>query len=61
MENNKREMCIYCSKWLPLTEMIELHEKGKQHILYYCESCYPEVKSNLNSLPWKDEFTFYRK
>jgi hypothetical protein len=61
MKNEQREMCIYCNKWFPVKNMVELHEKGKTIIMYYCMDCYPEVKSNLNSLPWKDNFTFYRR
>jgi hypothetical protein len=61
MENEKREFCAYCNKWFQIKEMIELHEKGKTTILYYCTACYPEVKANINGLPWKDDFTFYRK
>jgi hypothetical protein len=61
MENNKSEFCSYCSKWFPITEMWELHEKGNIQVLYYCMACYPEVRSNINALPWRDDFTFYRK
>jgi RNase P subunit RPR2 len=61
MEKQQRQICTYCSKWFPVTDMIELHEKGKPYILYYCESCYQEVRSNINNLPWRDDFTFYRK
>jgi RNase P subunit RPR2 len=60
MQKEQREMCSYCNKWFAKKNMISSHEKGKQIVLYYCESCYPEVRSNINSLPWKDNFTFYR-
>lgn len=61
MEKEQRELCIYCGKWFPVKEMVELHEKGKKQVLYYCMACYPEVRSNLNSLPWKDNYAFYKR
>jgi hypothetical protein len=60
MQQDQRQMCAYCSKWFYINDMVELREKGKSVILHYCMACYPEVKANLNSLPWKDDFTFYR-
>lgn len=60
MEKDQRTMCIYCGKWFPAKDMVFMREKGKTRILYYCMPCYPEVKSNINTLPWKENYTFYR-
>jgi hypothetical protein len=57
-ENKHREMCDYCSKWFLARNMVSLHEQGTTFILYYCMSCYDEVKSNIASLPWSHLYTF---
>lgn len=60
MQQEQKQMCEYCSKWFYIKDMVALHEKGKSIVSYYCMDCYPEVRSNLNSLPWRDNYTFYR-
>ena len=52
-------MCTYCGKWFePNTIMNPLFEEGKTHVLYYCEKCVPEVKSNLYDLHFGHLFTW---
>lgn len=52
---------MYCAKWQPAEEMTPLTEKGKNYVEWYCEKCTPEVKSNLRSLPWSEQYRWGKK
>lgn len=56
-----RKICSFCGKWFDKNLMTPLYEKGKDFTSWYCERCIPEVKMNINSLPWKHLYTFEEK
>jgi hypothetical protein len=45
-----RKMYTYCGRWFDLRELTSLHEKNKSFVLYYCDTCLPEVQSNLRKM-----------
>ena len=57
----KRKMCIYCGKWYDMETMTPLFEQGTDYIAYYCEGCFPAVKSNIAKLHYSHLFKWGEK
>ncbi|MFB6803438.1 hypothetical protein ACFCVU_20060 [Peribacillus butanolivorans] len=57
----EQKMCMYCAKWDDITRLTPLFEKGKTHVEYYCDGCYPSVKDNLLNLPYSSVYTWGTK
>lgn len=57
----ERKMCVYCGKWYSLALMTPLHEQGKDYVNWYCERCFPAVRSNVTKLPYSHLFTWGEK
>jgi hypothetical protein len=53
-----RKMYTYCGRWFDLRELTSLHEKNKSFVLYYCDTCLPEVQSNLRKMSYSHLFRF---
>lgn len=54
-------MCIYCAKWSAVENLTPLYEEKQIHVLYYCEKCLPQVKKNIESLPWNHLYSWGQK
>jgi transcription elongation factor Elf1 len=52
----KQKTCHYCGSKCSVKEMSPLYQKGKEIRNLYCDKCVSEVKYNLMSLPWKDDY-----
>jgi hypothetical protein len=54
----ERKMCTYCGRWYDRDTMTPLYEQGKTYVSWYCEGCYPAVKSNVAKLSYSHLFTW---
>lgn len=57
----ERKMCEFCAGWDDLSNLTPLFEKDKTNVSYYCDRCFPNVKSNLLKLPYSSLFTWGKK
>lgn len=57
----EKQICAFCGRWYDIEAMISLHEDGKTFVLYYCEGCFPAVKSNVASLPYSHLFKWGKR
>jgi hypothetical protein len=56
-----RKMCAFCGGWYDMETMTPLYEDGKTFVLFYCEGCFPAVKSNIAKLHYSRLFTWGTK